>query len=735
MGLRSRLITYNVFGYSSPGAYAFSFAGEDAWQRARKRTGAIKNVIALTGDGRDGAPAVCLAFTPTFTSANNAKAAWTADAGSGYFSEMPGPFEAGVKGLAYERSEAGQVGQFYSNTFQVGRNAPWCLRFYLHKPPDNATFPATVFRCGRWQLMVTKQKAEMMRLTDAWTQTQETTLLGLLGDDSITPGEQDAIDELRESIYSNVTAVNFGGELYGQAHLVTFIPEPRGVINIQTDSSDEWQTVRDADILGTRADGQLWAAGPVIVRSNGVALLWQVGKPRFAPTGSLRLGPYQTATSGDWTYTTISNAEQTGAAVSMANETIDVVFDEVVVSFETSDSSVTPFFYSGYAYRAPAVRSGYGASATFDTDDLTRNLIEEIDFSFEDLHRRMTANVRLVNTYGAATGDISSPTAYHYPALENLMCDLWVQSPVTGELVRVIKNGIVKLSGHSDVMQATDNQVVANVMGPTTRTTPMICDQWALLDEYIMEEVLPVGDGLTLGAYLRDLLQLRGLHANEYAGVSASAGRVLPQARPGETFRVQPARGTRLGDYIRKLLDLFGLGRQIWISTSGVWQFGFRSTSPVFTVTKGTRDEDAYEGLALPRDPTETYNLFRVYGAAGPNGLPLSATWTVWASIRPSTSRKYVGRVRAFPAVEDESLVTQSDVNFAVRSLKTLYSKPGHYINAVMKYRPNVFPGDYLTFHGETVEVVQLQGASIAFGSATDPAFAGQMQAVMRVVE
>jgi hypothetical protein len=74
--------------------------------------------------------------------------------------------------------------------------------------------------------------------------------------------------------------------------------------------------------------------------------------------------------------------------------------------------------------------------------------------------------------------------------------------------------------------------------------------------------------------------------------------------------------------------------------------------------------------------------------------------------------------VRPYPTLRDEALRTQSDCDYAVRSLATLHGKCGHYINDEIVFVPNVFPGDFIAFQGLTIELTQIDSGSIAWGEA-----------------
>lgn len=736
MGLSSRLITYDVWGENSPPAYSFSFRGTDAFERAQRPAGAVRGFVALNSSGSAGsegeALALCHAFRTVYSNADNTLAAWIGEQSPDDFAQVFAPYAAGSYGIQFERSEYDAIGQLKSNTFQIGENAPWCLRFCLYKPPEGAAYPTAKWTRHKWDVVISKSKCELKHRAATWSQANEDDWFDILGQETIDAEDQETADVLEATLYDVSKSIEIKGELYGQWHELVFIPEPRGIININADNSDTWQAVKVDSILATRRNGVVWKAGPIRVRSNGIAMIFQVGKPQFVTTAQLRLGKYQTATAGDWTYTLLKDTSLSGTVISMTNVEINSVFDEVVVNSSTSNTAHTPFFYAGHAVRANGVRSGYGSSVTFDTDDFEQNPVEEISPTHEAIGRRYSAQVRMRNINGGTTNELTAPTPFHYPAGQHLMCDLWIGG------VRVVKNGLIAKAGHEDVGQVTDNLTTAEVMRSNTKTFMVICDQWARMDEIILEDVLPVGDGLRLGALFRLCFALAGLNSGEYTGVGSTEGRILPSAVPGENWRVQPAKGTSLGDFLRHCISIYGMGLQLWIDTNGVWQLGNRSTATRFEIEVGATVGRAFEGLAITHDPCDQFNAFRVEGGIGPDGRPLIANWIVWESILPSGgpgSLKFIGRSKRFPTVRDESLVTQSDCDFAVRSLAKLHSKPGQQYPVEVTYRPDVFPGDFFTLHGRNVEVRRLSGGDTSWGEANDSGYAGKMSILAGEVE
>lgn len=228
------------------------------------------------------------------------------------------------------------------------------------------------------------------------------------------------------------------------------------------------------------------------------------------------------------------------------------------------------------------------------------------------------------------------------------------------------------------------------------------------------------------------------MHPDEYAGVSALEGVPLPRARNGESWRIQPSKGTNMGEWLRTRVELFGDGRQLWIDADGVWQFGYRSTATVHDFTSTSGKMQLFAGLGMVRDSDEHFNIFKVEGKEGPDGVPVSYEWIVYRSIQPSGgtgSRKYTGRQKRFPTVRDEAFGSQAECQRACQSLARLHSKPGRYIPGKIFYQPDIFPGDYIKTDGLTVELTQLQGGSISEYSCEDEDFAGALSLMAREVE
>ncbi len=770
MGYRIRAIFYPPPGFPSPRGMSFSFAGADAFVRAQARSGATRNLAGLgsteraarrvfLGDDRTSSNfGICLAWRLYFQDTDNQLANWSTAYSSEFLSEYPGPFNDFTTGLCYGLHQAGTAAAFYSNSSLIGENKPWAVRTRLYKPPTGMEHPVVTFRAPGglpypgWQLEIARGRAAVMRLTAAWTQTQEDALHALLANETIDEAMQEQIDDLRILLYRDVTSVDVPGDLYGQVHTFVFIPEPRGVVSIfdgQGAFVGQWH---DSAILATRKDGVLWPAGQLWVRSNGPAVDWQFGRLEFAASGQLRLGPYKNFTSGDWAFTVLRSVQDGVTSVEMENLELSEAWDEVVVNFATTDQSATPFFYAGHALKFPGTRTGFGAPAVLDTATLARNPFMEGTPEFEPVGRRVAWTMEMRDIEGDFSEALAESLSgvngmeFRYPALEHLMVDLWLGTVegIGSGMVRVMKNGLVKASGHTDMSEATENLLPTQVINPDGRLVPCFCDQWALLDEWLMEQVLPVGDNRLLGAYLRECLKLVGLDDSEITGVDASVGRRLPGARPGESWLVQPAKGTSLGDWLRHLIDLYGGGRQLWISADGVWQFAFRSAMPVYTFATGDVETRIFKPLDAWREAS--YNFFRVEGADGPDGLPLGATWTIWRGAMPTGlfgSRLYSGRIVAYPAVRDAALVTQADCDAAVRNLARLYGKPGRGLKTASWMRLNIFPGDRISAYGQEYEVVRIAGGSAAFGTAVATEFAqapddelkGNLAMIVREVE
>jgi hypothetical protein len=774
MGYACKLELKAPFGLFTRGESA-SFSGRAAFRRAQKRPGAVTNLRAI-GDADKGA----LDYKTTsadetsdfpigpdyrivFDNADNDKANWTPIIGGATLVQYSGAFGGlskalGLQVAVYPIPGLDSEGFVYSNNDVVRDMAPVVLRFLINKAPNSKEYPVVTFRIpnGRnrgIQLEIARGRVSIMRCTDSWTQTSEENLHALLDVATIDAPTQATIDALDALLYADRRSIDLPGDLYGVVQIIALIPEPCGKINVLDGQARFLGQYRDSELLALRTDGKVWRDSRLYVRSNGPSVDFQVGRLQMAVTGQLRLGttPVLIGMSSTYTFAMIKS-QPAGTSITMSNGG-SAYFNEIVVDFAVDDAlGPMPLFYAGYAIRFPGTRQGYGSNVLLDTDDLALSPVEEGTPEFEPVHRRQVWTFQLRNVEGAFAEALQAAlvgTGLQHPFATgaHLQCDVWLGTAFFG-MTKIMSNGIIKAGGHA-AMRSAEEIVLAPGWETATfwgesKVSLTVCDQWAILDEWLMETVLPVGDGMTLGAYIRDCLRVVGLDPAEFAGVSSAVGRTLPQARPGESWLVQPAKGTSLGDWLRHILDIYGLGRQLWINASGVWQFGYRSQLSVHTFNTGDKEEVFSAPLDAYQEPAP--NFFRVEGGEGVDGRLLAATYQRWRAVVPQGgvgSRHFVGRVIAHPAVRDSSLVVQADVDYACRSLFKLYSKPGRGIKATTWLKFGIFPGDFLIgYAGQTYEIDAVQGGSIAFGSAVktsfltpEDLFKGRMMLVLREIE
>lgn len=727
---KARLKAFGYRGQPSPPPFNFNFMATGELKRAQK-TGRIRSLDRLGDDSGDGANnATFLAHVLEFPEEFNVKAFWAQTLGTGdHLQEFPNAFRGALGGLGHADSSDSPVA-YQSGAGLILANAAFTMRLFLLEPDNDVVKPLFQSRWWRYQFQIRDGNAEIMRLSQSWTQAQEDALNLLLENSDLTEAEQQAIDDARALIYEDYQSLSIGrGEsnAYGTAYTITFLPEPRGILNIVLEG-EKGEQVPNTAILRPRQNGLMWPDCALELRSNQGAFLWQVGYPLFAPIGEYtiplkdRVNHYFVDSLGD--FSAAGNWDETlpGTNVDVFLDPINSVSANLVLKLTTSNPRYTPFAYSVQGNIAAGARIWDGTTA-WDSDDYLESdgttQIKDVDLQIDSEMRRMVATVTVKDTNGAIFGDIAGDTYsnYYYPALENRIASLAIDG------VPLITNGLVKAATLTNLRKATPNTTRAAVTKGETEIVLTICDQWGVLDEDVMDDD-PIGDGKTLGAFLREILNNGGVNNEEMTGLSAADGITLPRAAYGEPPAVRPAIGTSRGDYLRSLIEKFGMGWILTVSTLGIWTFGPKSTGIVanFDTASDDMDEDrVLHPLDAVREFDECYTHFRVEGAEDVNGDVLCDEYTIWeaegtgADRTGPPSKLFIGRRRKYPTLRDDGLRNQSDVTRAARSLAQLYgyNTCGRSWTYETHFDPTYLPGARATIDGLAVEITRVGGANM----------------------
>jgi hypothetical protein len=826
-----------MWGIPLPPALTFNQDVDAVWKGALAR-GGVKGVKLLRGSkNADGGelrssgktPVVILDYKVLFTDGQNAKGAWDGLAGNSdnweQFDAIFAPGNGSRRGVGYTKTAYPDVTVWQSNFNNGGLvippNGPWSVRFLLLRPPKDAHPQFQLRWLGAkgqvgvldfefWQFQVRDGKAEVMRCLPAWTQAQEDQLATLLNKSHPTAADQDSIHALMSTLYADFEEVSLleHESWYGQPHLLTFIPEPGGLLNIVLEGG-KTATVKHSDLLQVRKPGVMWGASPpipspLVVRNTGGMFFLQVGQPQFVPTGQLRFGRLN---AGGWISPTnylndlVYNGQFDSAAMvatagpvpssftsdaTLHGTTITVGEDQFTneienyVQLDTSDDQYTPFFYTLYALIPAGTRGGQalgGSGVSFDSatagaqdwnggftygagaivwyggtawvslqnnntnqtpgagglvpywmETALPSIILDVQPEFDGEQTRLQYRVVLLDQNGAPLEALhNNYDGVNYPTLENRLADLIIAG------VTQIKDGFIKKAEEKNQRAATPNAARSQVTHWYSEVHLTVCDQWAVLDDDLMLDD-PVGDGMYLCDYVRLVLQGAGIGAGNMSGirdstdrfVSTPTGRRLPGAALGEPPCIRPRSGTtKRGEFLRELLDRWGLGHALFIDGSGIWNLNIFSPAvqAVFS-SSGTLNRQAagssgrfaiLEPLDWIRDPDGFYNVIRVEGKEHPKtGRRIVDEWHDHASIYVPASPRFIGRRKALPTVREDGARTLSDVSWVKRSLMARYGKAGRFFQFTSYYQNSLVPRMRISVDGTLAEIVRIPSGSLA---------------------
>lgn len=659
--------------------------------------------------------AVGLDFQNIYPADLNATSAWTVSVpDAADFSQINNAFDSSDPGLLYGNGDANAAAAFLTN-FTIPQNRAWCFRIMLTNSHENQARQIVTWAWERWYLEIFDGTVKLLRTTPLWTAAKQTTLDNLRNvEGEIPEADQDSIAALEAEIfdpgYQDSISVESRKTDYGTWFEISFIPEPRGILNIISSRSESF--VERTDITQTRTAGVLWPATHLVLSTNGGAMFWQIGKPYFNRSGEFKDAPFR------WSYVNpIGTPSFQGQADMSSPGTsyelfLDEIPDTIFYQFRAeleSDGNYTPWIYAAEAFSVGGDRTG-SSSVSWDSNDVSDfaangEPIMEItpQYERENLRRNATVLMRNVN------GLLNFPgTEEQY--LHDKLCNVTIAgSPF-------ITRGVIRAVQMGNMASAAYNVTQAESTHPWTTALFEICDQWQIMDDDAMMDC-PKGDGLYLGAYIRRILKGAGVKNSEMTGVSATAGRVLPTAAPGEDFLIQPSNQVSRGDYLRSVVLDWGMGMILFISASGIWTLGYADET-IQAAFSSAADEATYrilDPLDIVRDFSETYNWFCVEGAEV-NGRRLRQTWLVQESLNVPDWKGYMGRIKRFPTIQNEGLRTADEVAWVLRSRVRNHAKPGRFYNFQTNFHKHLLPGHYITADGVIAQIERIDGGSVKFG-------------------
>lgn len=718
--MQARVQTYGSWGVPSTPGFALAL-NAGTFDAAKKISGGLLNLRRYRRGNESGAEqsSVGLDFKNVYSDTHNDTSQWSTSASS-YFKEFPNSFNTNAQGLLYTNAAANAGATFTSN-FTIAPNRAWCIRFVLMAQHEDQPKSIIALMWERWRLEIIDGQISIMRTTPLWTAAKQAELDALRNTaDQLSEVNQATADALTLEIYDpdsiqSVSEKRFEMKVedvkVGDWMEFTFIPEPRGILNIL--SGNEETAVGRSDILNSRTTGQLWPTSTLQISTNGGEMWWQFGLPYFARTGRLR-----TPAVKWWNQTGLETLgmtfqgqyDQSSPGTSITPDLYQVPdsIQYYVQADFVSDGNYSPFLYALEGSVSASDRTG-GSMETWDSDDITDDAgnhpIMEFSPSYEPEMRSKSGTIIFRNP----NGNLNLPGT-----LQQALHDRMVNLAIDG--TAFLTRGIVKKAHLGYMAQATANQPQANVANRWSTLTLEVADQWAIMDSDMMTDN-PKGDGLTVGAYIRKILKGAGVKNSEMTGVSSAAGRVLPSAAPGEDFLIQPGGNVSRGDYLRSIVLDWGMGLQLYISNAGIWTLAQpdATVQAAFThnATSGYR---ILEPLDIIRDFGDFYNWFCVEGAEI-NGRRLRGTWTIQESLYQEDFIGYVGRYKRFPPIRNEAIRTQGELNYVLRSRVLNHGKFGRFFSFQTYFHKNLDIGHYVTIDGVTCTIQRIDGGSIQYNS------------------
>ena len=711
----ARLVAYSGWGEISPPAFAFDLTGRDLKNSAPKATALRRYGKAPTTVGDADSRPIGLPFT-----FNTASFSWSAVTGGALQA-------ASVVGAFAQWDTTVNVYKSYVTSTQLSENQSFYLRAFLYEHAQNQNSKIHRWRWGSMSathggffFQVRDGRPEIAVLSREWNQNDQNTLdlLWRLSAPSIAESVQ--IETLQKKLYESLNSLSFGRDSwFGNAWTLCFVPEPRGVLHVILIGGGE-EEIEIASIINTRSFVPLWTQTPVRMDSYGGAFWMQCGTLRFARSGSMEFGPFDTGyfedALGDVTFAHNSDAQPGKTAVEFGMHeyegyAINFGFKATLRSLNLTQ---TPFLYGLSARLAPGERIA-SDEISFDTAALYQPIgadgpletspFLDVSISFDGAFNQRSARVTM--------RDIQGRTTTAAPALCDRVATLWIdEQPVLTE-------GIIEDMRFSDM--ASVRQTIPGNHTHRSETTFdfLLCDGWKILRETFCDPP-PIGDNMPLGAAARQLLKIAGFRDAQLAGIAPGAGKRLARAALGEDWAERPSEESTCADALRALFESYGFGWRFYQDRNGVWQMKRVVRNPALEFKSDAANNSPLtpqgrltilQPLDVSFDSRDFYNDFTVIG--GEKG-ELRATWTSWESIRRPDWPTWIGRKKSYPVLRNSGLRTSDDVQYALRSLTWLYGRNGRRATFDSYFNTSIEPGDVFKADGLWWEVLGSGGASMA---------------------
>lgn len=722
MRLQSQFKAYGYWGEVS-NAFSMSCASKTTWDRAVKKS--LLRLGKLENEQEDRRP-ICLTYQARFSDIHNSTGAWPATTGTARLETLyafPGTAYQAVH--HYDATPNTEVA--YKGLLTVEANTAWALRALIGKPPKEQTIKLIQWLWGGWVFQVRNGKAELLHRAPTYTEADETTLIALQATPSLTDEQQEELDGLLASCFDVRQDVPIG-DLYAAPFDVTFIPEPRGVVHVIAVGQEPIAIPMPGMIQG-RTSNTLWPEGRVYVRTFGGEAAWQVGPVEFAPIGSAVFGPEPNGPYDFGAVTVQSNASKPpGTNVQFALNHDTAQFSLVVTL--SSNGSNTPFLYSFSATTTPSERDG-SADTYLDTANLSANPITQISYAFDGPHNTRSCTVTARNISGATLiygGDPVTTPGYGLEGLENRTCDVLLPGPDL-TLQPFITSGIIVATTLNRMRDAKAEGTAEENTNDWSSIQWDVRDGWAILNERPCRPAV-IGDNVRLGRLVQRVLAQAGFTSAEWAGVSATDGPIIPAAAFGEEWREVGSEDTSLGDYLRHLMEMYGLGLYLRQEATGIWTLSEPSTESVGTWTAQSAGNPNNAGasrrvardITYIRDACDFYNVFRVEGGTDGRGKLIQVARRLTQSIAPpqngdDVAINAIGREKAYPTLRNSGIRTLSEANYALRSLVWLYGRPGRRVQFVTWLDTSLMPWTRFVLGDTTFEVKAVTGCDLAADS------------------
>lgn len=754
--------------------------------------------VSAGGEDGDAQAALILAYTSAWPLAWNQKASWTgptADVG-----EFANPFGDQRRGLFYDRGGVGATfASSFSLAANQGVRLRLFL-FGVSEPAEGAppappdVFHARVGAIGaapgepssRWQLTRRGGGWELARLTSTWSEGGQATLEALLDKEELSEAEQAQVDALRgprvveeggniafpNAMFDiiegvSLSAVRGVGASSGQYFDLTLLPEPAGRMNYRS-GRGEWQSISVPDALAKKAHSTITGAGALELQTRAGAFIWQIGRPLFSRRNTLSMGPSfysasylsllktllradaatlnQTAQTGStllgtkasatWRDTTQNTAPGQEGTPGGENENTSraVYFD---LTLETTDNRFTPFLYAAQVdlHGGPRTLQPHGAWDSSEHLDRAGNPpVLEASYGQDGPMKRQAWTLLIRDPGGKVFERVpGAPLS----ALENRIATLST-GPSLAAQFPTLTRGLVQSATIGD-LSGYDAELprLLNLEHETSTVQLQLACAWALLDERKFSH-RPVGDRQYLGAYLRRLLMDEGWSAGEVAGISARAGRILPRGALGEPDCIVPERGQSVGEYLRQLVERWGMGWELFQSREGVWTFaprpskvavlglwhpsGAQTLYPARFSSDAQRNSDltfpgrfaVLKTLSAERDFSDFYNVIEVEGGLDPRtGLPLYDAWRDYESIENEDSPRWLGREKVL-LVCDAGIRNRDDLLWVLHSLWMRHGQGGRTTTFETYFHQWAQVGHIITVDNVLHRIARIASASLA---------------------